>query len=251
MIRGAALAIFCVFWCRADDVCPKAAIGKSGTATEMSWTSGTGRVSPEKICTRQQLTSANAGEPLAVAWPETGIVSARIKGTFTISFCCAEGLEEKTETLRYGPDNKPLDTVLQAAEEDDDDGEYPDFSEEDAKSIRTSFTGELWNGSRYVKVDLALGAAASHPYRNQSVFQFTVMDQSSEPVTVEWSLPTEMSKTRQGSYVPVLLEGKARLATQVFNGKDQPAPARGTVDLKTADGKLLGRFTARGFTKAN
>jgi len=250
VIRSVALALFCVLCCRADDVCSKANVEKSGKAAEISWSSGTARVSSEKICTRQQLASADSGEPLAVAWPETGVVSARVRGTFTISFCCAEDLEEKTATLRYGPANKSLDTVLQAAEEDDDDGEYPDLIEEDAKSIRTSFTGDLWNGSRYVRVDIELRAAASHPHFNQSVFQYTVIDQSSEPVTVEWSLPAELSKTHEG-YVSGPPEGsKARQLTQVFFGKEQPGPAHGTVDLKTADGKLLGRFTARGFAKA-
>jgi hypothetical protein len=229
-----------------EGVCPKPVDDQSGADTEISWASGMQRIGAEKICMRQQVSNLNDAAPLPIVWPAAGILAAAISGPFERSFCCAEGQELQKEDLKYGASSKVLNTTVHTGTTDTND-DYPDLIEGDARTKRTAFAGKLWDGSRYVTVNVELRASASHPHFNQSVFQFVIIDQSSEALSFEWNLVEKLIKTIQ-PYVTGSPEGGGhRQTTYVFFGKEQPAPAGGVVEIKTSSGTLLGRFDADGF----
>jgi hypothetical protein len=147
-------------------------------------------------------------------------------------------------TLRFGEAAMPTKVHTPRI---DDKEEYPDLIEDDARSLKTSFIGNLWDGSTYVDVDIEVRAAASHPHFNQSVFQFVLIDHSSTPISIEWELVAKMSKTNEPYTANNPEGGSDRRQTVVFFGKAQPTPAEGVIELKTPTGKLLGRFIAAGF----
>ena len=148
-------------------------------------------------------------------------------------------------TLRYGEPQKAVEALVQTGAPDDDE-DYPDLIEDDAKTRRSSFVGDLWDGAQYVHVDIEFLASASYAHLNQSVFQFVIVDRSSQPVIAEWNLLAEMSKTMQPYYSRTPESGR-RQQVYVFFAKRRPSPAPGNVLVKTAGGKFLARFAAAGF----
>lgn len=244
--RTLASLVFCAALAWADSVCPKPGDEQSGANAEISWTSGIQRVRPERFCLRQQVTSIDDATPVPVVWPAAGILSAAIGGPFTRSFCCDEVHELQKEVLKYGASSKTLNTTVYTGTPDMDD-DYPDLIESDARTQRTALAGKLWDGSKYVTVNIELRASASHPHFNQSIFQFVIIDQSSEALSLEWNLVETLSKTIE-PYVSGNPEGgQHRQTTYVFFGKEKPAPACGILEIRTSAGKSLGRFVVDGF----
>ena len=238
--------LFCVAGSAfADDACPRASLTDSAKTADLSWTTGTGRSGTDRICTRHQISRTAADSPLAMAWQEAGVLSAQIGPGFVSSFCCFEAAEVEKSTLRYGDPPKSLEARVQSGAADDDDN-YPDLIEDDAKSRRSSFIGKLWDGTQYINVDIEFLASASYAHLNQSVFQFIIVDRSSQPVIAEWNLLAEMRKTMQ-PYYSRTSEGGRRQAVYVFFARQRPSPMQGNVTVKTGGGKLLGRFIAAGF----
>ena len=246
-LRILSFVVFAAAAAHAGDVCPEATMQRSGSDAGVSWKSGTRSLGAGKFCTRHEVTIATAESPLPVEWPSAGILSVNISGTLALSFCCTETVKSQSAPLRYGASGKSLDSIVQldAASQDED---YPDLIEEDAKTSQTSFLGRVWDGGKWIDISVELRSAASHPHFNQSVFQFTINDASSEAINVEWSLVTEMSKTTQPYFSGPGEGSKTRQGTYVFFGKQLPSPAQGVVELKNAGGQLLGRFSAAGFT---
>ncbi len=203
------------------------------------------RINPEKICTRQRLTNSTQ-KAFTVSWPAARIASAQVGSQFTSSFCCTEEMEEKEAPLTLGDTDQTAPTKVHAGELEQDD-EYPDLVEADAKTLRTSFVGKLWDGSAFINVDVEFRAAASHPHFNQSVFQFVIIDQSEQALSIDWDLVGKMSKTMEPYVAGSPDGGKSHRQTIVFFGKEKPAPVEGVVVLKTSTGKLLGRLIAPGF----
>ena len=242
--------LFCFAWLAiSDDACPKASMAASNGTPELSWTSGTGRIGADRICTRLAMSRQNADAPLPVAWPAAGIISAEIGARFTSSFCCFESATTEMSTLHYGNGLGSVETHVHSGVEAEGD-EYPDLIEDDARTKRSSFVGKLWDGSKFLDVDVEFRASASYAHLNQSVFQFVTIDRSSQPVVLEWNLLKDLSKTMQ-PYYSRGAEGAARQEIYVFFAKKRPSPAEGIVELKTAGGKLLGRFGADGFLPGN
>lgn len=230
------------------ELCPKAVMKQSGELPDVSWASGAQPSGKGKACTQQQVTSLSPTQPMPVHWPAAGILEAKIGGRFVSSACCADEVKTQKAVLRYGLEtSKTLETFLEvgsSAESDD----YPDLIEPDAKMKLTSFTGSVWDGAKFVRIDLELKASASHPHFNQSVFEFVIADRSSEPLVVEWDLVETMNREAK-SFVTNNPEGTPyRLSNFVFFAKERPAPQRGEVKVKNGGGKLLGRFAADGFT---
>jgi hypothetical protein len=246
-IRLFALALVLALAGRSGDVCPNAVIDKSGQAKQLSWKSGFRRIAAEKFCTEHELTSLETNGPLAVVWQGAGILETKIRGRLLISFCCYEDVATQSANLQTGGGvpNTLATFVHMGRRKDDDD--YPDMIEPAAKIQQSRFIGKLWDGSQYVSVDLELRASASHPHFQQSVFEFSITDQSSETVQAEWDLVQEISRKIKPFYTETPGLGYRR-KTYVFFGKEQPAPRSGMITLRTASGKFLGRFAAEGFT---
>ena len=141
---------------------------------------------------------------------------------------------------------KSIETAIDAGVEDQDNDDYPDLIEDDARTMRSSFIGKLWDGSKFLDVDVELRAAASHPHLSQSVFQFILIDRSPQRLTLNWDLPVSLAKTMEPYYTGGG-EGVRHQDIYVFFGKKRPAPARGVVEVRTSGGKVLARFTAFGF----
>ena len=229
------------------DVCAQAVTQNSGTARDLSWSSSKQQLEPDKICTQHTITSSKPGRPLPVAWPEAGVLETNITGRLVAAFCCSENVAARTEPLRYGAPAKTVQTSVLVGEIEPSE-EYPDLIEEDAKSMRSTFTGDLWDGGKYVRLDLELRVAAANPHLEQSVLQFVVTDQSSEPVVVDWDLVGKLSKTLNPFFTETPKDRNYRQSTYVFFAGERPAPARSVVVVKTATGRLLGRFMVNGFT---
>lgn len=184
---------------------------------------------------------------MPVAWRAAGVLDAKISGGFVTAFCCSEEVELRKDSLQYDePTRKNMETFVHVGLRGDND-DYPDLIEPDAKIKQSLFAGRLWDGSRYLKVDIELRASASHPHFGQSVFEFVIADQSPEPLRVEWDLLQEMSRKMKPFSTETPGTGY-HLTTYVFFAKEQPTPRTGVVTLRTAAGKLLGRFAVEGFT---
>jgi hypothetical protein len=247
--RLATLAVVCAGACFPEDLCPKANTGKSGTSGNLAWASGTGPAAGGRICVKQQVTTSETNTPTAVAWPVGGILSAIVSGRFVGSFCCSEGIDLQKAVLKYdaaGSAMQAVDTEVNAVIFDPGE-DYPDLIEDDAKTKRSAYAGNVWDGSKFIKLDIELRASASYPHFNQSVFQFVIIDQSPEPVTIEWNLLIDMGKTMQSYFTGTPEGSKYRQSTYVFFGKQRPSPAHGIVEVKSSGGKVLGRFSADGF----
>ena len=245
LVRGPAILMCCALLGYSDDACPAAVVRESAEAPGLSWTSGKGPAGGDRICTRQQVTSTKADVPLALMWPAAGILSAQIGAHFASSLCCFERTAVKESTLQYGTPARSIETHVHRGTEVESD-EYPDLIEDDARTERSSFIGRLWDSSKFVDVDIEFRASASYAHLNQSVFQFVIIDRSPQPITAEWDLPANMSKTMQPYYTRT--PGGYRQDIYVFFAKKRPSPAHGVVAVKTAGGNLLGRFRADGFT---
>lgn len=246
-VRFPVLALVFVASGRCSDVCPHAAVEKSGGADDLTWTSSVRRISAEKFCTEHHVTNLRADRPMPVAWPAAGVLEAKIGGDFVIAFCCSEDVAIQRGSLQYdGPAQKSIETHVHVGllEENDD---YPDLIEPDAKIKQFRFAGRLWDGTQFVKVDLELRVSASYPHFKQSVFEFAIADQSPERLQVDWNLLQEMKGKMKPFFTETPGAGYHR-STWVFFGKERPTPRNGVVTLRTAAGKLLGRFVAEGFT---
>jgi len=249
VIRSIAGLIVAMGSLHAAGVCSQAVTSQSGSSPEISWSSATRELAPKKICTQQEITTRSA-PPVAIAWPGAGILAASIADRFVVAFCCLEETVARKDSLHYGAPQKTLPTrvITAAGDPDRDKDEYPDLIEDDAKSIQTLFKGSVWDGTRLVKLDLELRAAASHPHSKQSVIQFVVIDQSSEPVSVEWDLVRKLSAVAKPFFTETPKDRGHRETTYVFFAGNRPAPARSVVEVKTGSGQLLGRFAAAAFT---
>jgi hypothetical protein len=248
VIRHLAGLILAIGLAYGGEVCSQPETAQSGSSPELSWASFTKQLAPKKICTQQEITP-NSPAPLSVGWPGAGILEASITGRFAVAFCCLEETAVRKDSLRFGAPPKTLPTrVIVGAGDPDRDDEYPDLIEDDAKSIQTLFKGSVWDGARLVKLDLELRAAASHPHLKQSVLQFVVVDQSSEPVSVEWDLVRKLSATVKPFFTETPKDRSYRETTYVFFAGNRPAPARSLVEVRTGAGKLLGRFAVGAFT---
>jgi hypothetical protein len=239
------IALCCGWLALADDACPKAAMGSSHDIPELSWTSGAA-MSGSQHCTRQEIVSHPADRPLAIEWLAAGIHSAEIGGKFASSLCCFEGIYSQSASLKYGSPAKSLATPIDAGIEDQDNDDYPDLIEDDARTMRSSFVGKLWDGSKFVDADIEFRAAASYPHSGQSVFQFIIVDRSPQRLSLSWDLPVNLAKTMEPYYTSGE-EGARRQDIYVFFGKKRPAPAHGVVEVRTSGGKVLARFAAAGF----
>lgn len=249
MIRALGGLILSIGLLRAGEVCSQPVTVQSGSSAEVSWSSARKQLAPKKICTQQEIT-LKAASPLPIAWPGAGILQAGIVDRFLIQFCCLEETRERKDSLRYGTPQMTLGTrlIMAAGDPDKDDDEYPDLIEDDAKSIQTQLQGSVWEGTRSVKLDLELRAAASHPHLKQSVLQFVVVDQSSEPVSVEWDLVRKLGTTIKPFFTETPKDRGYRETTYVFFTGNRPAPARSVVEVKSGSGKVLGRFAVGAFT---
>lgn len=239
-----AIVICCGWLAHAEDACPKAAMGTSTDIRELSWTSGAG-ISYGRTCTRQQIVSHLSDTPLTIEWPAAGIFSAQIGAKLATSLCCFERSHTQAASLKYGAAGKSLTTAIDAGIEDDGD-DYPDLIEDDARIMRSSFIGKLWDGSKFVDADIEFRAAASYPHSSQSVFQFIIVDRSSQRLNLSWDLPVGLAKTMEPYYTGGQESGR-RQDIYVFFGKKRPAPAPGVVEVRTSEGKMLARFVAAGF----
>jgi hypothetical protein len=244
LVRIFAIAICCASFVRADDACPNSVLGQSADIPDLSWATGVGKFGG-RICTRQRIATKNQDRPLAVEWPGAGIISAEVGGRLTSSFCCFEQSQTKAATLKYGAPRKEIETRIDSGIENDSE-EYPDLIEEDARTMRSSYTGKLWDGSEFVDIDIEFRSAASYPHLNQSVIQFILIDRSPQRLKLSWDLQVNLSKT-MAPYYTGGEEGGRWQDIYVFFGKKRPAPARGVVEVRTAEGKPLARFTAAGF----
>jgi hypothetical protein len=240
---GILLIVVTVAYCA--DVCPQAEGLTSGGAGDVSWAIGRQQMQSDRVCTRHTVTAAAAGAPLSVAWRKSGVLAVDISGRFVVSFCCAERVETQTDVLRYGAGRTMRASALEA--ENDDSADYPDLIEEDARVLRTALVGEVWDGSKYVKLDLELRAAASHPHVNQSVLEFVVTDQSSEPVTTEWDIVQKLGAKVKPFFSATPKNRGYRQTTYVFFSSERPAPAQSEVLVKNDAGKVLGRFAINAF----
>lgn len=238
------LLVSCTHYAYAADVCPKPAPWRVTDAGELSWATSAGKFG-DKTCTRQQIEIHKPDAPLTLEWPEAGILSASAGGRLTSSFCCFEGSVARKSVLEYGAPAKRIETSIDEGIENDSDN-YPDLIEDDARTMRSAYAGKLWDGTKFVEVDIELRAAASNPHLNQSVFQFVLIDRSPQRLSLNWDLLTNLRRSMEPYYTGSN-EGGARQDTYVFFGKQRPAPAGGVVELKTPEGKLLARFRAAGF----
>jgi hypothetical protein len=238
LICGARLA-------HSDDACPKAAMGASHDTPELSWSSGAW-ISSDRSCTRQEIVNHLNDAPLAIEWSAAGILSAQIGAKLASSLCCFGSSHTQAASLEYGAPAKSLKTAIDTGIEDQDNDNYPDLIEDDARTMRSSFIGKLWDGSRFVDADIEFRAAASYPHSNQSVFQFTIVDRSHQRLSLNWDLPVSLAKTMEPYYTGGE-EGARRQDIYVFFGKKRPTPAHGVVEVRTSGGKLLARFAAAGF----
>lgn len=248
MIRVLGGLVFSIGLLHGGEVCSQPVTAQSGNSPEVSWSSASKQLAPKKICTQQEIAPKSAS-PLAIVWPGAGILQATVADRFLVGFCCLEQSTVRKDSLRYGTPQLTLATRLIAAAGDPDkDDEYPDLIEDDAKSIQTLFKGSVWDGSRPVKLDLELRAAASHPHLKQSVLQFVVVDESSEPVSVEWDLVHKLSATAKPFFTETPKEKAHRETTYVFFSGKRPAPARSVVEVRSRSGTILGRFAVAAFT---
>jgi hypothetical protein len=231
----------------ARGVCPDSTVEKSGSAGDISWASSVRRISPDLVCTQQQITSSKLDGPVQVDWPAAGILTVQITGQFVSSFCCSEKVQLQKAPLTYGLSGTTVEALahIEFGEPDDD---YPDLIEPGAQVKRSSFQGRVWDGSKYIDLDVEFSAAASYPHFQQSLFQFIVTDQSSEPLVVEWDLLQRMNRIMRPYFAENPKESKQRQSTYVFFAKVHPSPAHGVVEVRTSGGKLLGRFAVDGFT---
>ena len=124
--------------------------------------------------------------------------------------------------------------------EDREEG-YPDLIEADARVRTVGIRGTLSAGSRPVRVDLALKCSASR-FANQYAFQFSIIDRSSDAVTVDWDLLRNLQAAIRPSIQPVPGGN-----TYIFLADREPDEADGLVEIRTKAGQLAGRFKVDGF----
>ena len=161
------------------------------------------------------------------------------------AFCCFEKVHAGNRSLTYGSPPRTVPARAYAGHFEDE-GEYGDLIEPDAKIRQVSLAGRVWNGERFIQLDLDLRASASNAHYKESMYQFVITDQSSEPLAVEWDLMTRIKPER--SFFKESPKGQAfRQSTYVFYTDGRPAPAQGVIQVRTADGKSLGHFAADGF----
>jgi hypothetical protein len=229
----------------AGNVCPAGTIENSGTLNGVSWSTGSQKVVAGKICIEN---TVNVGSrPAKVSWPAAGILEAEVSETLVSAFCCADRVEPRGASLQVGsPARNIAAKVLRPHEELDKD--YPDLIEPDAKIRRYSYRGRLWDGGSSIDVDLEFRAAASRPYFRQSLFEFVITDQSSEPLVIEWDLIAGIAHPDRNYFTENPPGSATRQKSYVFHTSGRPAPAEGIAVVKRADGKVLARFSVAGFT---
>ena len=230
----------------AAGVCPEASVEKAGSAEGVSWTSGSRRIAARKICIERTVSTPAATSATEVSWPAAGILSVRISGKFTSSFCCADRVTLRKSPLLAGSPARPVPALALVSHEELD-GDYPDLMEPDAKVRRYSFTGRVWDGVRYVDIDLEFRSSASRPYYKRSLIEFVITDQSSEPLVVDWDLVGQITRSEQSYFTESPKGSPQRQHTRVFHTSEPPVPAKGLAIVKTASGKLLAQFRVDGF----
>lgn len=204
------------------------------------------RMEPDRICLQHSLAAPTGGSPVPVAWPSVGILDAAITGQFVLSFCCAQRIAVKHESLYAGTPPRTAHTPVLIGSKSQDE-EYPDLIEEDAKVLRSAFTGGVWDGVKSVRLDLEVRAAASHPHAKQSVFQFVIVDRSSEPVVVDLEVIDKLSTVVKPFFTSNPRDRDYRESTYVFFASGRPSPARSAIVVRNSAGKLLARLEAAVF----
>jgi len=235
---------------RGTDLCPNPTTLKSGKSHNVAWSVARQQIAEDRACTQHVVTAPSPGAALAVSWPGGGILETNIAGRFALSFCCAEKVETRRDVLLYGAPPKTQRTTVLTLETERDT-EYPDLIEEDAKVYRTALAGELWDGGKYIRLQLELRAAASNPHVKQTVFEFIATDLSSEPLEVDWDVVRGLSAKTKPFYSATPKDQAYRKTTYVFFTDDRPEPTRTVVAVKTSAGKLLGRFAINAFATSN
>jgi hypothetical protein len=238
LLAGSAIGI-------AGRLCPAANVEKSGSAAGVAWTSGSQQIAARKICIERSV-SVSPETATAVSWPAAGILSTHIAGKFTSSFCCAERVAFRKSPILVGSPARSISALALAGHEELD-GDYPDLMESDAKVRRYSFTGRVWDGAGYVDIDLEFRASASRPYYRQSLIEFVITDQSSQPLVVDWDLAGQITRSEQSYFTESPKGSPQRQTTRVFHTIEPPVPAGGIAVVKTASGNVLAQFRVDGF----
>ena len=182
---------------------------------------------------------------LVVAWPDAGITKALVQQDIEMAVCCFSHQSAQAGTLRYGAEQRevPVTTHREAVKPgalDVDEHEYPDRIEDDARQRTVSIRGTLWADGAPVTVDLLLKCSASR-FANQFAYEFSVVNRGDE-LDVDWDWKRRMETKVSASVQPVQ-HGKV----WVFLSPERPAEAVATVELRTKEGTVAGRFQFDGF----
>jgi hypothetical protein len=208
----------------AADVCPHPA----STVEAASWTARIGR----RSCLAH---AVSATQP--VDWPAAGIDRASVAERLEFAVCCFSKEASVPAPLRIGDTERSVPTHTEVTHHtEDDDADFPDLIEDDAHIRSVSIHGVLGDPAHPIRVDILLRCSASK-FADQFAMQFTVINRSADPVTVEWDHLRQLEARIRPAVQPVS-GGK----TWVFLTKTKPTEAVAAVELKSATGDSLGHF---------
>jgi hypothetical protein len=229
----------------AADVCPPGGATLQGTQPgSLHWQSAAHSLAKEHVCLSNSVRNLS-GSPLELRWEEAGIERAWVRDSLEVAVCCFEGERTDGAVLAYGapPREVQIRMHLEPAEgsEDREEG-YPDLIEADARVRTMGIRGTLAAGGRPVRVDVALKCSASR-FANQYAFQFSIVDRSPDPITVDWDLLRKLQASIRPSIQPIPGGN-----TYIFLSEREPEEADGLVEIRTKTGELAGRFKVDGFS---
>jgi hypothetical protein len=228
----------------AADVCPAAKDIAGGTeAGAISWSSQASLVGKRLCVSNGAHNLTNAMAPLK--WPDAGIEMAVIRDRLEMAICCFSHESAQTGTLRFGANDRAVKVtthreVVKPGALDVDEHEYPDLIEDDARHRTVSIRGTLWADGAPLVVDLLLMCSASR-FADQFAYEFSVVSRADD-VEIDWDLMRQMAAKVSPSVQP-MLHGKV----WVFLTAERPAEALATVEVRSKNGTLAGRFRFDGF----
>ena len=234
------IALMAAAFAYGADLCPSAADIKTGTVEgAIEWRSATAKLG-RKQCVDNSV--RNLGPTTtAIEWPGAGILSVTTAANLRVAICCYRHEAAQPDTLRAGGREIAVTTHRElpkppGKEEDDD---FPDLIEDDAHGRAISIQGTLGDG---VRVDIVLRCTASK-FADQFAYQYIVSNRSADAVGVEWDHLKRLRSELSPNIQPV-----AGGTAYIFITERRPTEAIATVELKSKEGKLLGRFQFDGFT---
>ena len=231
----------------AADLCPAATEAVRGTeAGSVDWNSQSSLVG-KRLCVSSGVWNLKP-VPAPVRWPDAGIAMAVVAKNVEMAICCFSHESAQAGTVQYGADQRQLKVtthreVVKPGALEVDEHEYPDLMEDDARHRTVSIRGTLWADAAPLEVDLELKCSASQ-FANQFAYEFSVVNRGDD-AEIDWDLMRRMGTKVSPSVQPVP-HGKV----WVFLSPDKPAEALATVEIRSRQGTLAGRFQFDGFGAA-